>query len=116
MMAAQTEDIGLVGGENNMTTVDELSEERIALENRLSAIREDLHQLQKEQSVMKMKSTIALGQMKLQVESVEDDKNFFVEKFLDLKKKVAASEQSLASKTNELETLQLMIQEEEEQT
>ena len=116
MLAAQTEDIGLVGGENKMTTVDELSEERIALENRLSAVREDLHQLQKEQSIMKMKSTIALGQMKLQVESVEDDKKFFVEKFLDLKKKVVASEQSLASKTNELETLQLMIRDGEEQT
>eukprot|EP00531_Pseudo-nitzschia_arenysensis_P003594 CAMPEP_0116123120 /NCGR_PEP_ID=MMETSP0329-20121206/4576_1 /TAXON_ID=697910 /ORGANISM="Pseudo-nitzschia arenysensis, Strain B593" /LENGTH=113 /DNA_ID=CAMNT_0003617009 /DNA_START=76 /DNA_END=417 /DNA_ORIENTATION=+ len=108
-MAPQTEVEGDSG--EMVSTAEELLEERIALQDRLAAVREGLSQVQKENSVLKMKSTIALGQGKLQVESVEDDKNFFIDKYFDLKKKVQAAERSLESKTNELTALESMIQE-----
>ena len=95
-----------------MTTAADLRQERLFLETRLKAIREGLNKVQKENSLLKMKSTIALGQMKLQVESTEDDEQFFIQKCLDLQKKVQDSEESLQSKTNELATLQSMMQQE----
>ena len=104
--------IGKLRGQNEMTTAADLRQERLFLETRLKAIREGLNEVQKENSLLKMKSTIALGQMKLQVESTEDDEQFFIQKCLDLQKKVQDSEESLQSKTNELATLQSMMQQE----
>ena len=62
-----------------------------------------------------MRSTIALGQCKLQVESVEDDNQYLVEKYFDLKRKAEASERSLESKSNELAALQSVLQHEDEE-
>ena len=57
-----------------MSAAAELRQEQLLLKNRLEAIREGLDQVQKENSLLKMKSTIALGQVRLQVESMENDK------------------------------------------
>jgi hypothetical protein len=87
------------------------SEERITLENRLLAMQKEFNKIQKDNLILKMKSTIALGQMKLQVESIQEDKQFLIEKFIDLKKKVEVSEQSLKVKNAELATLQSKMRE-----
>jgi hypothetical protein len=86
-------------------------EERITLENRLLGMQKELNKVQKDNLILKMKSTIALGQMRLQVESIQEDKQFLIEKFIDLKKKVEVSEQSLKLKNAELATLQSMMRE-----
>ena len=86
-------------------------EEQITLENRLLTMQKEFNKVQKDNLILKMKSTIALGQMKLQVESIQEDKHFFIEKFIDLKKKVEVSEQSLKVKNAELATLQSMMRE-----
>lgn len=113
-MAPQMEVVG--DSREMVSTAEDLRVERRALEDRLLAVREGLNQVQKENSILKMKSTIALGQGKLQVESVEDDKNFFIDKYLDLKKKVQAAERSLESKTNELTALEAIIQKGDKET
>ena len=97
--------IGSEAGRHEMSTAVDIHEERISLENRLVAMQEELTKVQKENSIMKMKSTIALGQTRLQVESIQEDKQFLGEKYFELKKKVEVSEQSLNLKDNELATL-----------
>mmetsp|Transcript_2378 Transcript_2378/g.5703 ORF Transcript_2378/g.5703 Transcript_2378/m.5703 type:complete len:115 (+) Transcript_2378:108-452(+) len=114
-MTAQTNFVGDNANEP-ATAQDLLREEKIVLQSRLASIREGLNQVQKENSMLKMRSTIALGQSKLQVESVEDDKQYLVEKYFDLKRKVEASERSLESKTNELAALQSVLKHEDEET
>jgi len=115
-MAAQTNFVGDNANETATATAqDLLREEKIFLQSRLASIREGLNQVQKENSMLKMRSTIALGQCKLQVESVEDDNQYLVEKYFDLKRKAEASERSLESKSNELAALQSVLQHEDEE-
>ena len=115
-MAAQTNFVGDNANETATATAqDLLREEKIFLQSRLASIREGLNQVQKENSMLKMRSTIALGQCKLQVESVEDDNQYLVEKYFDLKRKAEASERSLESKSNELAALLSVLQHEDEE-
>lgn len=96
---------------NDLHTEVDLGEERLSIENRLVAMQKGLNEVQKDNSILKMKSAITLGQMRLKVDSIQEDNQFLIEKCLDLKKKVEVSEQSLNLKQIEFAKLQSMIQE-----
>ena len=100
-----TPQIDLLAGKNEMSATADRREERILLEDQLVAMQEVLNKVQKENYIMKMKSTITLGQMMLNIESIQEDNQFLLEKYNELKKKVDVSEKSLNLKNNELETL-----------
>ncbi len=95
-----------------ISTAADLRRERLELEHRLKEARKGIDQVQKENAMLKMKSTMALGQARLQAESAEEDEQILVDKHLVLQRKVQLSEQSLQSKANELATLQSTLQEE----
>mmetsp|Transcript_20327 Transcript_20327/g.47787 ORF Transcript_20327/g.47787 Transcript_20327/m.47787 type:complete len:100 (-) Transcript_20327:535-834(-) len=95
---------------NELYTEVELRDERLSIEKRLFAAEIGLNEVQKENSILKMKSTITLGQMRLKVESIHEDNQFLIEKCFDLKKKVEVSEQSLHLKETEFARLQSKIQ------
>jgi len=88
----------------------DIREDKISLQNRLLAVQKELNKVQKENSILKMKSAITLGQMRLHFESIQEDNKFLIEKCFDLKKKIEVSKQSFKSKKNELATLQSTIQ------
>ena len=94
---------------NDLYREVDLREERLLIENRLFAVEKGLNEVQKENSILKMKSTITLGQLRLKVESIQEDNRFLIEKCFDLKKKVEVSEQSLHLKETEFARLQSMI-------
>jgi len=96
---------------NDLRTEVDLCEERLLIENRLFAMQKGLNKVQKDNSILKMKSAITLGQMRLKFESIQEDNQFLIEKCFDLKKKVEVSEQSLNLKETEFAKLQSMIQE-----
>lgn len=95
-----------------ISTAEDLRRERQELEHRLKEARKGIDQVQKENAVLKMKAILALGETRLQAESAEQDERIFVDKHLALRRKVQLSERSLQSKTNELTTLQSVLQQE----
>ena len=82
---------------------------QMPLENRLLSMQNGLNQIKIENSILKMKSTITLGNMRLQLESLQEDNNFLCEKCVYLKKKFKVSQQSLRLKEAELATLLSMV-------
>jgi len=97
-----------------MGSKEDIREERISLEHRLLEIQKGLNKVQKDTSILKMKSSIALGQMRLEAESIREDKQFLADKCFHLRKKIEVSERSLEMKNTELATLESMIQEAQE--
>ena len=95
-----------------ISTAEDLRRERQELEHRLKEARKGMDQVQRANAVLRMKAIMALGEARLQVESAEQDERIFVDKHLELQRKVQLSEQSLQSKTNELATLQSTLQQE----
>jgi len=94
---------------NNIRVEVDPREERISLENRVSALQKGLSKIQKDNSILKMKAVMTMGSMRLQIESLEEDKQFLVEKCIDLKKKMKVSQQDYNLKQTELATLQSKI-------
>ena len=86
----------------------DLREERITLKTQVFALQTRLSQIQKDNSILKMKATMTLGNMQLQLESLEEDKQFLIEKCVHLKKKMKLSQQDFKLKQAELATLQSM--------
>ncbi len=68
-------------------------------------LQEGVNQLRKENSVLKMKATLTLGSMKLHIDSLEEDRQFLIEKLLMTDMKLRESKEDLASKEKELEAL-----------
>ncbi|VEU37858.1 unnamed protein product [Pseudo-nitzschia multistriata] len=89
----------------------DLCDERILLNHRLVELQHELIKIRKEDSVLKMKSTVTLGNMQLEFDSIREDKQFFIEKRVDLEKKLRAFEDSSRLKEVELDALQSAIDE-----
>jgi hypothetical protein len=84
-----------------------LQEENRLLQNRLNDLEQGVHEVQKENSLLKMKATITLGNMRLEIDSLQDDRNALIEKYFDLKRKTAESVASLEMKERELAALKV---------
>ena len=88
-----------------------LGQERTSLEHRLLELQNGLNQIKKDNSILKVKSTITLGNMQLELGSIREDRQFLIEKRFYLEKKLRASEDSFELKEAELEALQSLIDE-----
>lgn len=97
-----------------MLSKEDVREERISLEHRLLEIQKGLNKVQKDTSILRMKSSIALGQMRLEAESIREDKQFLADKCFHLRKKIKVSERFLETKNTELAMRQSMVQEAQE--
>jgi hypothetical protein len=86
-----------------------LQEERTSLQNRLLALQKEVNRIQRDNSVTKVNSTITLGNMVLQIESIEEDKQIWNEKVIDLKKKRNDSQKLFQTKDTELATLKYTL-------
>mmetsp|Transcript_31167 Transcript_31167/g.73451 ORF Transcript_31167/g.73451 Transcript_31167/m.73451 type:complete len:133 (+) Transcript_31167:140-538(+) len=84
------------------------SEKRIAAEHRLLELQKDLNRIRKDNSMLKLKSMITLGGMQLEIESIQEDKQFLMQKRFELNKKLHASEETIRLKDEELATLRSM--------
>lgn len=82
-----------------------LQEEMERLEQRVMDLQEGVGQLQTDNSVLKVKAILTLGNMKLQIDSLEEDRQFLIEKLLDMEMKLRESREDLASKVREVEAL-----------
>jgi hypothetical protein len=82
-----------------------LQEERTSLHNRLMALQKEVNRIQRDNSVTKVNSTITMGNMILQIESIEEDKQILNEKVIGLKKKRNDSQKLFQTKDTELATL-----------
>jgi hypothetical protein len=86
-------------------TMIDLREEQSRLEKRIVELEEGAYKLQTDNSVMKMKTTLTLGSMKLQIDSLQEDRKFLIEKLFVTDMKLRASKKDLAIKEKELDTL-----------
>jgi hypothetical protein len=55
-------------------------------EKRLEELKQVLNDVCKENSLLKMKSVVMLGTMRLEIDSLREDRNFLIEKYHDLKR------------------------------
>lgn len=88
--------------------LQKLSDENQALKERMEEMQQVLHDLHKEASLQKMKSTITVGSMRLEVDSLREDRQFLIEKYYVLKEKVQVSTNELAAKEEEWNALKEM--------
>ena len=86
-----------------------LQEERTSLQNRLLALQKEENRIQRDNSVTKVNSTITLGNIMLQTESIEEDKQILNEKVIELKKKSNDSQKLFQTKDTELATLKYTL-------
>ena len=86
-----------------------LQEERTSLQNRLLALQKEVNRIQRDNSVTKVNSTITLGNIILQTESIEEDKQTLNEKIIELKKKRNDSQKLFQTKDTELATLKYTL-------
>ena len=62
--------------------------EHRTLEHRLRALQESFEQAYKETSLMKMKSILTVGNIKLEIDSLQEDRLFLIQKYHNLKRKL----------------------------
>ena len=86
-----------------------LQEERTFLQNRLLALQKEVNRIQRDNSVTKVNSIITLGNIILQTESIEEDKQIWNEKIIELKKKRVDSQKLFHTKDTELATLRYTL-------
>ncbi|KAG7353122.1 hypothetical protein IV203_009170 [Nitzschia inconspicua] len=77
-----------------------LAENQI-LKERLQQLQKVLIDLYKEGSRQKMKNTILIGGMKLEVDSLREDRQFLIEKYRELKIKIEESKNDLIAMEEE---------------
>jgi chromosome segregation ATPase len=88
--------------------LQKLSDENQTLKERMEEMQQVLRDLHKEASLQKMKSTITVGSMRLEVDSLREDRQFLIEKYYGLKQKVEMSTNELAAKEEEWNALKEM--------
>ena len=86
-----------------------MQEERTSLQNRLPALQKEVNRIQRDNSVAKVNSIITLGNIVLQTESIEEDKQILNEKVIELKKIRNDSEKLFQTKDTELATLEYAL-------
>ena len=86
-----------------------LQDERTSLQNRLLALQKEVNRIQRDNSVTKVNSTVTLGSIMLQTESIEEDKQILNEKVTESKKKRIDSQKLFQTKDTELATLKYTL-------
>ena len=82
-----------------------LLEENRALENRLQDLQDVFQQAYQETSLMKMKSIMAIGSIKLEIDSLQEDRQFLVQKYHSLKHKLEDYHNDMKDKNELLDAL-----------
>jgi flagellar capping protein FliD len=82
-----------------------LTQENQALEDRLRQLKHVLNDAYKEYSLQKMTSTIMVGSLRLDIDSVREDRTFLIEKYNELKRKIMEATNDLRIKEEELTAL-----------
>mmetsp|Transcript_12892 Transcript_12892/g.24137 ORF Transcript_12892/g.24137 Transcript_12892/m.24137 type:complete len:128 (-) Transcript_12892:1764-2147(-) len=93
--------------ESQREEVHSLREENRLLQDRLTGLQNGLFEMRKENSVLKMKVTLTLGSMRLEIDSLEEDRKFLIEKYHDLRRKIEESKEDLRVKEQELHGLKV---------
>ena len=88
-----------------------LLEENQELKERLGELKQVLNDVYKENSLLKMKSIVTLGSMKLEIDSLREDRYFLIEKYHDLKRKIEESTNDLTAKEQEWNALKAVRRE-----
>ena len=78
------------------------------LSNRLMELQKGVDIVQKENSLLKMKTTLTLGSMRLEIDSLEEDRRFLIEKYRELRKKIEETKEDLKLKEMELHTINFL--------
>jgi chromosome segregation ATPase len=89
--------------------MEKLKEENRMLSNRLLELQKGVDDVQKENSLLKMKTTLTLGSMRLEIDSLEEDRRFLIEKYRELRKKVEETKEDLKLKEMELHTINFLL-------
>ena len=82
-----------------------LLEENRALENRLQDLQDAFQQAYQETSLMKMKSIMAVGSIKLEIDSLQEDRQFLIQKYHSLKHKLEDYHNDMKDKNELLDAL-----------
>jgi chromosome segregation ATPase len=82
-----------------------LLEENKALENRLQELQQALHKTYHETSLLKMKSIMTIGSMKLEIDSLNEDRQFLIQKYHGLKRRIEEYRNDLTAKEEHLAEL-----------
>lgn len=91
--------------ESKRSELQILTQENQALEDRLRQLKHVLNDAYKEYSLQKMTSTIMVGSLRLDIDSVREDRTFLIEKYNELKRKIMESTNDLRIKEEELTAL-----------
>lgn len=86
-------------------SAESLMEERTRLVHRLAELQREAANLQRENLTLKMKTTIQDGAMRLQIDSLQEDRQIWLDKCLELQEKVKESRSDLTTKEHELDAL-----------
>ena len=82
-----------------------LLEENRALETRLLDLQHALEKAHQETSLMKMKSIMTVGSIKLEIDSLQEDRAFLIHKYHSLKHKLEDCRNDFKTKNELLDTL-----------
>jgi hypothetical protein len=85
--------------------IDNVQKEQRYLRKRAVELQKAVETSRKENGILKMKATITLGNMQLQVESLEEDKQCLLEKCAELKRKVFYMQMEQVSKQHKRNAL-----------
>ena len=86
-----------------------LQDEQAELQRRLLELQEAVDASRKEFSILKLKATISLGNMKLEVDSLEEDKQCLLEKCDGLERKLFSLQMEQLSRKRKTEALENQI-------
>jgi chromosome segregation ATPase len=87
--------------------IDMLQQEQARLLHRLSDLQKEVQKDRMESDIIKMKATITLGTMTLQIESLEEDKQCLTEKCEEFEQNFIELQMEQVSKQNKIKSLQL---------
>jgi hypothetical protein len=90
--------------------VDSLQEEQRHLRKRVIELKKAVETSRKDNGILKMKATIYLGNMQLQMESLEEDKQCLLEKCEELERKVFLMRMVQVSKQHKRNALQVEVE------
>jgi chromosome segregation ATPase len=86
--------------------IDMLQQEQARLLHRLSGLQKEVNEGRMESDILKMKETITLGNMTLQIESLEEDKQCLTEKCEEFEQNFFELQIEQVSKQNKIKSLQ----------
>jgi chromosome segregation ATPase len=103
----ETNTIAAKNAEKIHEKVTALEAEKKRLEEKCRALQATVDTTRKENAMLKMKTTIAMGSMKLRIDSLEEDKQYRIEKCQNFEGKVVELRMENASKQNRINKLEV---------